>query len=105
LGGGQLREHALGPAPEVERLLGAIERERALAEQLRELAGGRAAQQIHLKEPLLRVHVALAAQRVLERGAADSRHRLASSSISSGAVRPASTASPLRRGSAARTVR
>ena len=40
---------------------------RALAEKLGELAGARAPQQIHLKEALLRMQVALRAQRVKER--------------------------------------
>ena len=58
-----------------ERALAAIGRERALAEQLGELAGARAAQQVHLKEALLRVQVALAAQHVGERLAAHGRNR------------------------------
>ncbi len=59
----------------VERALAAIGLERALAEQLGELAGARAAQQVHLEEALLRVQIALAAQHVDERLAAHRGNR------------------------------
>jgi hypothetical protein len=55
--------------------LAAVGRKRPLAEELGELAGARAAQQVHLKEPLLRVQEALRAEHVEERCAANGRDR------------------------------
>ncbi len=72
--GRQPREQRVCARAKLERSLCEVRREGALAEQCRELTGGGAPREVHLEEPLLRVHVALAAQRVGERGRVNRRY-------------------------------